>query len=161
MPASSPYFGADWSVKAPVEPEPQGPKILPKGSVIAIPQYVDGNVIEHEVTLDEDVSEEEFQKIANEKFPRTIGDVFDQIQKSTTPVSREEYDAVKQEGLLGKGNEDKRSAIQQSYDALTAGTGGLLRGVGSTAVNALSLIKDTIDLPFSSNEEDAAKNKQD
>jgi hypothetical protein len=153
----------DWSSRgATLEPQPDSiPDVIPAGTHLTVPHYKDGVITNHDVIIEEDMPKEEAQKFIDQELPRTMGDIIDQIQRSTTPVSREDYEMVKQEGLLGKGNEDKRSAIQQFYDTAAAGAGGLLRGLGSTSVNALSLIKDTIDLPFSSNEEDAAKNKQD
>jgi hypothetical protein len=153
----------DWSAGGTkFEPQPEPiPDLIPAGTKLTIPHYANGFVTNHEITVSEDISKDKAQEFIDQQFPKTTGDIIDQIQRSSTPVSFEDYLLVKREGLLGKGNEDKRSAIQQSYDTLTAGAGGLLRGIGSTTVNALSLIKDAIDLPFISNEEDAAKNKQD
>lgn len=107
-------------------------QILPKGSVIEIPQYKEGKVYNHEVTLDEDIPASKFQEMVNQQFPRTTKDIVEQMAVTSVPVSREEYDLVKKEGLLGQGGVDKRPLYNRAYDVLKEGIGGFLKGAAQT-----------------------------
>ena len=107
-------------------------QILPKGSVIEIPQYKEGKVYNHEVTLDEDIPSSKFQEMVNQQFPRTTKDIVEQMAVTSVPVFREEYDLVKKEGLLGQGGTDKRPLYNRAYDVLKEGIGGFLKGAVQT-----------------------------
>jgi hypothetical protein len=113
-------------------------EILPKGSVIEIPQYKEGKVYNHEVTLDEDIASSKFQEIIDQQFPRTLKDVVDQMTVTSTPVSREEYELAKKEGLLGQGGTDKRPLYNRAYDILKEGVGAFLGGAVQTSKSALN-----------------------
>ena len=113
-------------------------EILPKGSVIEIPQYKEGKVYTHEVTLDEDIAASKFQEIIDQQFPRTLKDVVDQMTVTSTPVSREEYELAKKEGLLGQGGVDKRPLYNRAYDILKEGVGAFLGGAMQTGKSAIS-----------------------
>lgn len=107
-------------------------QILPKGSVIEIPQYKEGKVYTHEITLDEDIPSSQFQEMVNQQFPRTTKDIVEQMTVTSVPVSREEYELVKKEGLLGQGGVDKRPLYNRAYDVLSEGIGGFLKGAVQT-----------------------------
>lgn len=113
-------------------------QILPKGSVVEIPQYKEGKVYTHEVTLDEDIAASKFQEIIDQQFPRTLKDVVDQMTVTSTPVSREEYELAKKEGLLGQGGVDKRPLYNRAYDILKEGVGAFLGGAVQTGKSALN-----------------------
>lgn len=113
-------------------------KILPKGSVVEIPQYKEGKVYNHEVTLDEDIPASKFQEMVNQQFPRTTKDIVEQMAVTSVPVSREEYELVKKEGLLGQGGVDKRPLYNRAYDILKEGVGAFLGGAVQTGKSAIS-----------------------
>lgn len=113
-------------------------QIIPKGTIVKVPQYKDGKVLTHEITVNEDVPESEFQKVVNEQFPRTLKDVVDQMTVTSTPVSREEYELAKKEGLLGQGGADKRPLYNRAYDLLKEGVGSFLKGAVQTGKSAIS-----------------------
>ena len=113
-------------------------QILPKGSVVEIPQYKEGKVYNHEVTLDEDIPASKFQEMVNQQFPRTTKDIVEQMAVTSVPVSREEYELVKKEGLLGQGGVDKRPLYNRAYDVLKEGVGALLGGAVQTGKSALN-----------------------
>jgi hypothetical protein len=123
--------------------------IIRAGTVIELPYHTNGSGQPIQIQLDKDTSQEELQREIDAQFPRTAQSVALQMMaKGADPVSKEDYDFVKQQSKLmdqarGFRSEGEQSMLGAIADTLPAAIGGFLEGAGATAKAGLNVVFPT------------------
>lgn len=128
--------------EAPVEPPVD--EIILKGTKITVPRFENGKTIEHEINIEEDLPRSFISEQINKQFPTTTDYLMDRVRNDTQKISREEFDFLKSEGLLGKGKEGIPLTDMIADAVASAG-----KGLWQTGVSALSAAPTALAAPFS------------
>ena len=130
----------------PVLQQAPGTNIIRAGTVIELPYHTNSSGQPIQIQLDKDTSQEELQREIDAQFPRTAQAVALQMMaKGADPVSKEDYDFVKEQSKLmekarGFRSEGEQNMLGALADAIPGAISGLLEGVGATAKAGLGVI---------------------
>lgn len=133
----------------PVQPTQAPVNILKAGTVIELPYHTNSSGQPIQIQLEQDVSETDLQNELDTRFPRTAQAVALQMMgKGAEPVSKEDYEFVKQQSKLmqqarGFRSEGEQSMLGAIADALPGAIVGVMEGAGATAKAGMQVVFPT------------------
>jgi hypothetical protein len=133
----------------PMVQQAPGANIIRAGTVIELPYHTNASGQPIQIQLDQDISEIDLQNEIDAQFPRTAQAVALQMMaKGADPVSKDDYEFVKQQSKLmdqarGFRSEGEQSMLGTLADAIPAAIGGFLEGAVATAKTGLNVVFPT------------------